>query len=94
MSDKNYTTVYWPKSLSRIKDMVSELLAWIDCNYSKLLHELLLSILTASSVVRSKSKNYRHFEWFIQIRDKETGEVYDCYDKEAVGRDHSTKHQA
>lgn len=77
MLEHTYSTVYWPRSLVRAKDITYGLLELIDCNFSKLLHELLPRIGKIASRIKKEGKNYTHYEWHLVAIDKETGEKYD-----------------
>ena len=76
MLEKEYSTIYWPQVIKEAKDTTLNVLQAIDCNLSKLLHALLYSIFLVSLHVDKNNKNYRHYDWYIVVVDKETGEQY------------------
>lgn len=73
---ENYSQVYWTDKVLDLSNEVYNLLVDIDCNYSRLLRSLLQSIKNICLYILSLGKNYRHYEWELLIREKETGIYY------------------
>lgn len=72
----HYTQVYWTDETIEFSQEVDGLLVDIDCNYSRLLRSLLKSIKNICKFILSLNRNYRHYEWELLIKDKETGVYY------------------
>ena len=56
----------------------------IDCNLSRLIQCLLDSILDAVGFILKQKKNFRHYNWYLTIHDKETGQLHSTYTMEGL----------
>ncbi len=83
VQEEDYLTIYFPEVLRELRTKTYEKLLDIDANYSKILQELLLPIKRAAEFILSQEKNFRHFDWAIEITDKikihEEGAVFHGY---------------
>ena len=70
--DQKARTICFPESLVEKSDEAYDKLLEIDCNFSRLLQNLLDSIIAVAKIVLKQKKNFRHFRWEIIIQDKET----------------------
>ena len=77
-SDKQrqYTAIYFPASMIDEREKTWFALQDIDCNFSKLIQVLTKQIFSLAKFILSKDKNFRHFSWFIVIRDNSDEQVY------------------
>lgn len=73
---ENYSNIYWTDELLPLSREVYDMLIDIDCNYSRLLRSLLKSIKNICVFILSLNRNYRHYEWELLIKDKETDVYY------------------
>ena len=76
MLEKDYDTIYWPGILVEPKKIAADMLVQIDCNFSKLLHLLIVDVVSITAWIIQKKKNFRHYDWYIVVVDNETGEKY------------------
>jgi len=76
MKESRKYTICAPDNLSDKLEKAYYALVDIDCNFSRLLHCLLGSILDVVKFILKQKKNFRHYHWHIAIQDKETGQWY------------------
>lgn len=74
--EKQYAEVYFPEKMVPDKDEAYSSLVDIDSNFSKFLQSMIKQISILAKVIDSYGKNFRHFEWMLVIKDKQTGKTF------------------
>lgn len=76
MSKARKHTIYVPDSMSDKLEKAYYALLNIDCNLSRLVQCLLVSIVSTAKFIHKHKKNFRHYNWGLIIQDKETDEYH------------------
>lgn len=72
MLDKSaqYKMLYFPLKMAKLAQQAYWKLLDIDCNFSRLICELLPSILEQGGKIYCKGRNYRHYNWKVVATEK------------------------
>ncbi|KKM10369.1 hypothetical protein LCGC14_1721970 [marine sediment metagenome] len=79
-------TIYTPDHLADKLEKAYNALMDIDCNLSRLFQCLLDSIIDVVKFILKQGKNFRHYDWYLTIHDKETGQLYSTYTMKGLRR--------
>lgn len=74
--EEQYTAIYFPEKQIKLKNQVVDALVDIDFNFSKLIQKLLKQILVLAIMIKALKKNYRHFSFYLVIKDNQTNVLY------------------
>jgi len=77
-------TICAPDILSVKLDAAYDALTNIDCNFSRLLHCILSSIINVAAFIAKQKKNFRHYHWHLIIQDRETGQYYSSSEMKGI----------
>lgn len=90
--EKQYTAIYIPEKLVEEKETTYWALLDIDSNFSKLICLILRQVKNLAKFIYSVGKNYRHYDWIIIIRDKQSKVCWISTEK-GIENEKSTKVQ-
>lgn len=69
--ERQYTAIYFPEDMLEKKDIAYIKLLAIDANWSKLVQEMIDSVIEVTEKIAKQGKNFRHFKFEIVAFDRE-----------------------
>ena len=76
---KQYSAIYFPEEMIDSREKTWFALQRIDCNFSRVIQAILHQLRRLACLILSKDKNFRHFNWYLIIEDKQDGKIYSTF---------------